>query len=72
MGKVSLTLRMRNMWSLISYLCAGSRQLSCSLKCLAIDILEFLSTGNKLQLITLGVGGLGFIYLLSQDLPSSS
>ena len=49
--EVSLTSRMRNMWSFISYL--GRAQAS-SLDCPAIDILEFLSTGNEFQLFTLG------------------
>ena len=50
-GKVSLTLRMRNMWSLIW----------TGLKLLLLFILECLSTGDKLQLF-----GLGPIYLLPQ------
>ena len=52
MGKVSLTLRMRNMWSLIFYLGrAQPLQLSC--------FMTFLSIGNELYLLSLGP-----IYLL--------
>ena len=44
--KISLTLRMRNMWSL-SFICAG-----CSFS-LAPAILEYLSTGDKPQQLSL-------------------
>ena len=46
--KVSLTSRMRNVWSFISYLGQGP---ACSL---APAVTELLSTGNEFQLLTLG------------------
>ena len=51
-GKVSLTSRMKNMWSFISYLDRAQLLLPPA-------ILEYLSTGDKLQLFRLGP-----IYLL--------
>ena len=53
-GRVSLTSRMRNLWSLISYL--GRAYLL-----LPPTVMELLSTGNKLQWLTLKT-----IYLLPQ------
>ena len=53
------------MWSIIFYLGRGQASLSSSLSfsCPAIDILEFLSTGNDPQLLTQQ----GLIFLLPQS-----
>lgn len=48
--KVSLISRLRNMWSLISFLAGPDSSPSYP----DIDILKFLSIGNKLQLLNLG------------------